>query len=115
MACVISLEDVDGSEERIEELAASCRILAVTEAHEGARLFWNGDVRRFRAPEVQEVDAVGAGDIFAAAFFVRLQQTRDPWEACRFATNLAAISVTRPGLLGIPTPQEIHSATLELF
>jgi len=114
-ATVISREDVDGSEERIEEMAASCRILAVTEAGEGVRLFWNGDVRRFRPPAVQEVDPVGAGDIFAAAFFTRLQATRDPWEACRFATQLAAISVTRPGTSGLPTPEEINQAALEML
>ena len=56
----------------------------------GARLYWNGDVRRFRPPSVKEVDATGAGDIFAAAFFTRLYITRDPWEAARFATPLSA-------------------------
>ena len=115
VAAVISVEDVDNDEERIEELAASCHVLAVTEAHLGARLFWNGDVRRFRAPEVEEVDATGAGDIFAAAFFARLLATRDPWEAARFATQVSAISVTRPGLQGIPTPEEINACLMEVF
>ncbi len=101
-AAVISFEDIDGDESRIEELVASCRILALTEGQEGARLYWNGDVRRFRPPEVELVDDTGAGDIFAAAFFVRLYTTRDPWEAARFATQISAFSVTREGLNGIP-------------
>lgn len=114
-AAVISVEDVAGDESRIEEMAASSRVLAVTEATLGARVYWNGDVRRFRPPEVVEIDPTGAGDIFAAAFFSRLFTTRDPWEAARFATQLAANSVTRPGLSGIPTAAEIQESMVEVF
>jgi hypothetical protein len=114
-AMVVSIEDLDGDETRIEEIASNCRVLAVTEAAEGTRLYWHGDVRRFRPPQVKEVDATGAGDVFAAAFFHRLQSTRDPWEAARFATQVAAYSVTRPGLEGIPTPDEIAESMVEVF
>jgi sugar/nucleoside kinase (ribokinase family) len=96
-------------------MATASRILAVTEGASGARLFWNGDERRFRAPEAKEIDATGAGDIFAAAFFTRLYSTRDPWESARFATQLAAFSVTRIGLSGIPTAEEINSCLVEVF
>jgi sugar/nucleoside kinase (ribokinase family) len=114
-AAIVSVEDVAFDESRIEEMASSCRVFAVTEAHQGSRLYWNGDVRRFRPPKVKEVDATGAGDIYAAAFFSRLYTTRDPWEAARFATQLAAYSVTRPGLEGIPTPQEIEECLVEVL
>jgi hypothetical protein len=114
-AVVLSLEDVDNQEARIEEMATFCHVLAVTEASEGSRVYWNGDVRRFSPPRVTEVDSTGAGDIYAAAFFIRLQTTRDPWEAARFATQLAAYSVTRKGLDGIPTPEEIRECMVEVF
>lgn len=114
-AAVLSVEDVDGNEEQIEAMASMARILAVTEGPAGARLYWNGDLRRFRAPQQQEVDATGAGDIFAAAFFWRLYATRDPWAAARFATHLASFSVTRPGLEGIPTRKEIQSCLMEVL
>lgn len=114
-AVVISREDVDGNEELIEHMAHQARILVVTEGPSGAVLFWNGDRRRFRAPEMKEVDATGAGDIFAAAFFVRLVKTRDPWEATRFATLVASRSVSRVGLDGIPTAREIEECTLEVL
>jgi sugar/nucleoside kinase (ribokinase family) len=61
------------------------------------------------------VDATGAGDVFAAAFFIRLQATRDPWEAARFATSIASRSITRPGLEGIPTRAEIESSLMEVL
>jgi sugar/nucleoside kinase (ribokinase family) len=114
-AVVISREDVGGDEEWIEAMAHQTSVLAVTEAAAGAVLYWNGDRRRFRAPQVEEVDATGAGDIFAASFFIRLQATRDPWEAARFATQLSAHSVTRAGLDGIPTRLEIEECLMEVF
>jgi sugar/nucleoside kinase (ribokinase family) len=114
-AAVISVEDVDGDENQIEAMAAACRVLAVTEGPSGVRLYWNGDLRRFHAPGMTEVDATGAGDIFAAAFFYRLYTTRDPWAAARFATRLASFSVSRPGLEGIPTQEEIQTCLVEVL
>ena len=114
-AVVISREDVSGDDELIEHMAHQTQILAVTEAHEGCVLYWHGDRRRFRAPEVREVDATGAGDVFAAAFFVRLLKTRDPWESARFATLIASRSVTRVGLEGIPTPADVEECLMEVL
>jgi sugar/nucleoside kinase (ribokinase family) len=114
-AVVISREDVLGDDELIESMAHQTRVLAVTEGSAGSVLYWNGDRRRFRAPEVEEVDATGAGDIFATAFFVRLHATRDPWAAARFATQLAARSVTRSGLDAIPTQSEIQECLMEVI
>lgn len=114
-AAVISVEDVGGDEDQIEAMAHATQVLAVTEGPAGARLYWNGDLRRFRAPEVDELDATGAGDIFAAAFFTRLYATRDPWEAARFAVQISARSVTRRGLDGVPTPDEVQRSLMEVF
>jgi sugar/nucleoside kinase (ribokinase family) len=114
-AVVISREDVNGDDNLIEHMAQQTRVLAVTESAAGAVLYWNGDRRRFRAPDVAEVDATGAGDVFAAAFFFRLLNTRDPWEATRFATLLASRSVTRVGLDGIATPREIDECMTEVL
>lgn len=114
-AVVLSIEDLGRDLELIESLAQQTRILCVTEGAAGSILHWNGDRRRFRAPQVDEVDATGAGDVFAAAFFVRLHLTRDPWEAARFATNLAARSVTRIGMRGIPTAREIEESLMEVL
>jgi sugar/nucleoside kinase (ribokinase family) len=106
---ILSREDVNGDESRIQTLANDCQMLVVTAGKEGACLFWNGREYPCDAPQQVEVDATGAGDIFAAAFFCRLLQTDDPREATRFATHLASCSVTRSGLAGIPTPAEIEA------
>ena len=114
-AAVVSMEDVQGDETRLEELATYCQVLAVTEGAKGVRIYWNGDIRRIPAPEANEIDTTGAGDIFATAFFTRLHTTRDPWEAARFANLLASISVSRIGLEAIPTPEEIKDCMIEVF
>ena len=114
-AVVFSIEDVRGDESIVEEMVSSIRVLVVTEGLAGARLYWNGDVRYFRPPPMEEVDPVGAGDIFAAAFFSRMQQTRDPWEAARFGTQLAAASVTRRGVEGIPTEDEVKAGLITIL
>jgi len=115
-AVVLSVEDVNRDLELVELLAHQTRgVLCVTEAEAGAVVYWNGDRRRFRPPQVKEVDGTGAGDIFAAAFFTRLYATRDPWEAARFATHLAAHSVTREGINGIPTQREIEASLMEVL
>lgn len=112
---VMSLEDINRDLELVEWMAHHARLLCLTEGEQGAVLHWHGDRRRFRPPVVEEVDATGAGDIFTAGFFVRLHETRDPWEAARFATNLAAYSVTRAGLNGIPTHAEIEHCKMEVL
>ena len=109
---VLSREDVNGDDLLIEHMAGHTKLLVVTEGMAGSVLYWHGDRRRFRAPTVKEVDATGAGDIFATAFFMRYLNTRDPWEAARFATLIAAHSVERAGLDGIPTRSEIEQSMM---
>ncbi|MGD2253670.1 MAG: PfkB family carbohydrate kinase [Anaerolineales bacterium] len=109
-AVVLSSEDVEGDLDAIQSMAQRCRLLAVTEGARGATVYWQGGQRRFQAPEVDEIDPTGSGDIFAAGFFVRLYQTKDPWESARFANALASASVTRRSIASTPSPEEIQSA-----
>lgn len=114
-AAVLSIEDIGADYKRVEDMLTSIRVLVVTEGAEGDCLYWNGDARYFRPHQKYQGDSTGAGDIFASAFFIRLSQTKDPWEAARFATQLAAYSVKRPGLEGIPTPEEIKDEMIEII
>jgi sugar/nucleoside kinase (ribokinase family) len=41
-------------------------------------------------------------------------KTHDPWESARFATLIAANSVTRKALQGVPTAAEIKSISSEI-
>lgn len=107
-AAVLALEDVGGQEGQIERLAAACPALVVTRGESGATLYAQGEETHIAALPVRKmVDPTGAGDVFAAAFFIRLHQGSNAPEAARFAATLAAQSVQRVGLDGVPTRDEI--------
>jgi sugar/nucleoside kinase (ribokinase family) len=107
-AAVISIEDVRGDERSSKIWPPRARAGGHRRRQRRAPV-----LERRPAPlppaRMEEVDPTGAGDIFAAAFFIRLQATRDPWEAARFATNLASYSVMRPGWKAFPTEEEVQS------
>lgn len=109
-AVVVSVEDLEGDPAAAAAWARVTQVLVVTDGAAGGTVYWGGHARRFPAPSVPEVDPTGAGDIFAAAFFITLRETGDAWESARFAAVLASASVTRDGLDSIPKPAEIELA-----
>jgi len=106
-AVVLSDEDLV-DEGLIAWYAARARLLVLTQGAAGCTVYTAGQVRHFPAPVVDEVDPTGAGDIFAAAFFVWMRRRGNPWVAARFANCIAAHSVTRVGLSGAPGLEEVH-------
>ena len=67
--------------------------------------------RSIEGASVKAVDTVGAGDCFAGAMISRWLETRDLFQACRFANAAAALKVQRPGAqTGIPSRQEVDAA-----
>jgi sugar/nucleoside kinase (ribokinase family) len=106
-AAILSLEDVDGDEDVIARFAELAPLLVVTLGAAGCRVYTGGKMVHVPVARISEVDPTGAGDIFAAAFLVRLRQSGDPVTAARFANRVAALSVSRIGWSGTPTKEEI--------
>jgi sugar/nucleoside kinase (ribokinase family) len=106
-AIVLSEEDMAGDETLVTRYTAQTRLLVLTQGASGCTVYTEGQSRHLPAPAAQEIDATGCGDIFAATFFVWLQRSGDPWAAARLANCVAARSVTRTGLDGTPTPDEV--------
>jgi sugar/nucleoside kinase (ribokinase family) len=104
---IFSREDIGDDEKRFEACARRFEIVVLTDGRHGSTVAWPGEVRHFPAHPTLEVDPTGAGDIFAAAFLVAFQETGDPWRAACYANCAGAASVARPGLEGIPTPEEL--------
>ncbi|MBX3045589.1 MAG: hypothetical protein KF698_01180 [Anaerolineales bacterium] len=112
-ACILGLEDIGGDQARIDSMAALCPILLVTEGRAGATLYTQGEATRIETPTVEEVDPTGAGDVFAATFLLQLQRSGEPLQAAALAAQVAAHSVTRPGLAGIPTQDKLYDLLAE--
>ena len=47
--------------------------------------------------------------MFAAAFFIRLYETRDPYESALFANIAASMALELPGTCGVPSRIEIDN------
>lgn len=108
-AVVISLEDVGGDEVAVQAMAECCPVLVLTDGSHGARVYTDGAMRAVPAVTVRQLDPTGAGDIFAAAFFICLLQTGDALHAARQANQVAGASVAREGLAGVPSPREVQA------
>ncbi|HET7090511.1 MAG TPA: PfkB family carbohydrate kinase [Anaerolineae bacterium] len=107
-ATVLGLDDVGGDWDEIERWAAVAHLLVVTQGPAGCTVFERGASAQVPGYPTTEVDPTGAGDIFATAFFTQLRDTGDALLAARFANCVAAHSVTRRGLAGVPTAAEVQ-------
>jgi len=105
---VFSEQDVAGDQNLIRYYAEMARIAVVTRGRCGATVFWGGSARDFPAFRAREVDPTGAGDVFAAAFLVKLKETGDPYLAATFANCTASFSVEGSGTTAIPSRQQVE-------
>jgi len=85
------------------------RIVAFTRGDRGADVYADGELRHIGAFPAGVVDLTGAGDVFAAAFLIRLSESGDVWEAARFASCASSHVIEGVGLAGIPTRAQIEA------
>ena len=108
----LSLEDIDYDLTRLEQFFTYVPLVVVTEYRDGSTLYRRqptGEVIEIKIPPrpANEVDPTGAGDVFATAFMIRLQETDDPVEAARFANVTASFAVEHLGVSGIPSRETV--------
>jgi sugar/nucleoside kinase (ribokinase family) len=114
-ALLVSDEDFEGALSDLPEvLEGLTPIAVVTHGVAGADLFWSGEWRPVPAFRAREADPTGAGDVFAAAFLVRLSETRDPVGAARFASAAASLSVEATGPLESAPSREAIERRIEV-
>lgn len=99
---VVSAEDIEPISKTALEWFQHVPLGAVTRGVEGAVLFVNGEPYHVEPDRAAQVDATGAGDVFATALLIEYQQEGNPWEAAALAACAAAASVEAPGAAGIP-------------
>ena len=108
-AAFLSIEDLGNNRETIDQLRKDFPFLVLTKGYEGAEIFLGEEIFTIMAEPAIEKDPTGAGDIFAAAFIIYwVLREKSIVESAELASKFAAISVTRPGLKGIPTVEEIR-------
>jgi len=114
-ALILGEEDICGDPWCIERFVSATRTLVMTHGARGATVYHAGQVRHFPTRPANEVDLTGAGDVFAAAFLIRLDETaqlsglEDPWEAARFANVVASFSVEGQGTSAIPSREQVDA------
>lgn len=108
-ALIFSEMDLGGDKGRIAHLVAEAHLAVVTQSKRGATIYIRGArPRHFPAFETTEVEPTGAGDVFAAAFLIEYKRSGDPYRAVRFANCVASFAVEQPGILGIPSMEQVQ-------
>jgi sugar/nucleoside kinase (ribokinase family) len=104
----LSIEDLAGDRSQISRLRDLFPLLFLTLGMAGAELYREGKMTPIHSLPVEELDPTGAGDIFAAAFITFFALQEKPLvESSLLASRLAGLSVTRPGIEGVPSAAEI--------
>ena len=102
-----SEEDVDSTEKAVESYR-SYTMVVITRGRGGATVYTQDRDYPVPAFQTTEVDPTGAGDVFAAAFLIKYNETRDPVEAATFANCVASFVIERKGVYGIPFSEEVE-------
>lgn len=109
---VLSQEDIDYDLSRLDLFVEHVPLIVLTEYRDGSTVYRrdsNGQIEINKIPPrpANEVDPTGAGDVFATAFLLLLQETGDPTWSARFANVTASFSVEALGVAGIPNQQQV--------
>jgi len=110
-ALVLSEEDLPPGAEGnrlLQEYIEGCPVVVYTQGHKGCIVYYEGKAETVPAFPAQERDPTGAGDLFAAAFFIRLRATHNPIEAARFANAAASCKIEKLGLTEVPTLEQVY-------
>ncbi len=111
-ALILSQEDLPPGQrgrELLELYIELCPIVALTIGPRGCIIYQHGQSERVPAYPAHEIDPTGAGDVFAAAFLLRLRATEDPLAAARFANAAAGCNIEKTGATGVPSLQEAEA------
>ncbi|CAN5800564.1 hypothetical protein BH23CHL4_BH23CHL4_10510 [soil metagenome] len=106
---VVSDEEIADCRDTVEAVG-SRRLGAITMGDNGSRVIYGGEHEHVHAYKVPVADATGAGDTYAAAFFIKAtDRTISAVKAAEFASALSALSLTGIGVHGIPSLEDVEA------
>lgn len=86
------------------------KVVLITLGERGVFISDHGREEIINAFKVDAVDTTGAGDAFNGGLLTALSEGKDLWEAARFASALAALSVGKIGTTpAMPTREEVEA------
>ncbi len=114
-ALFVSDEDLppEGTAAALKAWSGLVDVLAFTRGDQGADVFHGGAWRHIGAFPAKVRELTGAGDVFAAAFLISLEDTGDVWEATRFASCAASFVIEGEGTAVIPNREQIAARLLQ--
>lgn len=98
----LSTEDLGYDIALVQQYSRLAPLIAVTQGSGDAYLCKQGNCQMVSAHPAQPIDPTGAGDVFAAALFVRYSETGDLIASARFAHAAAACNIEGSGPSAIP-------------
>lgn len=104
---VASLSDFFGDVSLMHTMLSAVKLGIETLGAAGCKIYQNGEVSPVPTIAQPDIDPTGAGDVFAAAFFIQYHQTEDALFAAKFANACASLSVGGKGLSAIPTHRAV--------
>jgi sugar/nucleoside kinase (ribokinase family) len=105
----LSEEDIGDRREVVAYYRHCHRLVVLTDGAHGATVFEGDTATRVPAVPAREVDANGAGDVFATAFLIRYHETGSALVAAQFAAAVASFHVEQVGTAGIPMREQAEA------
>ena len=106
---VIVVSEAEIANLSLEQLRLFSEIICVTRGQLGARIWKGRDWVDIPVIKSAPVDLTGAGDVWASAFVIALNDGRNIEDAGMYASAASAIGIESIGLLGCPSPTEIEN------
>jgi len=106
---VVSVEEISMAREVVERVGRR-RLGVITRGERGARVIYGGETADLPGFDIPVKDLTGAGDVFAAAFFIKAtDRNASAITATRFANAVASLSLRAVGPGGVPTMREVNA------
>ncbi len=104
---IVSDEEIAYTREVVNRVGDR-RLAAITRGENGAQVIAGGEKLELPGYRVGVQDLTGAGDVFAAAFFLKASdRTVSARKAGEYANAVAALSISRIGPFGVPNRKQV--------
>ena len=114
-AAVVSIEDISRDWTIAETWASLVPILVVTQDEKGCTIFHQGKKEHVPPRATRAVAPTGAGDIFAATFFILLFETGNAMRSACLANIAASMFLENPGIKNVPVRDEVEAYFRQSF